>query len=454
MALSLWLVAAGLAQAGPPAELRGAEHVAVHPDGSLAPAPAPGRAEMTEKRMLAEVAQMDFGIEVPPAKPPATPATLTWAQLMRDPVSALHTDLDRTSAVSLIVLLLGLTVWLHVWLCSCGAVRAQVAPEIRVQAAVAYVAFIVMYLLFQAVLRFTPKDGPKVSALDVVGACLIVKICMSACLYGQEIGWSPKELASETIRGSGTILRCGVPGVMYVLSDVMRAYALFGFDLAGFNAVFANRTIVTAVLWVALNGISLSNQKWVCLVLMSAGTALVHQGEAGTSAMPEARFYYCAWGAVFFSCLAAVVNERLLKTEPVRLNLQNLGTYCFGLAFLVGAAAAMPGSHVNPLVWFQGSWHSTMAIATLASLGIVTAHFLKLLSNLWKEVAIACQIVVAFAIEVLFGTGYTLMTGAGVGVVFLGMAGFAMDGVQDEAEKEPEKEAPEEHAPLVPRRAA
>lgn len=431
--------------AGAADELRSERSVVVHPDGSFGAPAALTEAEVREQSM-AEVAQLDFG-QVFAVKHAPRPV-LTLANLRADPLSALHSDLSRPMAVSLMILLMGCTVALHIWLCNAGG--AQFAPEVQTKAALVYAAYIGIFLFFQFVMRYSSTTHTTVSALDVVGACSVVKIGMSACLYGQDIEWSASRCSREVLQGRGTIFRCGIPGVFYVTSDLLRAYCLLGLDMASFNAVIANRTIVTALLWVTLNNASLSGKKWMCLVLMSAGTYIVHQGETGTVVMPEARFYYAAVGSVVASCVAAVINERLLKTEPVCLNLQNLGTYCIGLIFLVCGAASQPGSHVNPLEWFRGDWGSYLAIATLACLGIVTAHFLKLLSNLWKEVAIACQVVISFVIETLFfGTTYTLMTGVGVCIVFFGMSGFAMDGMHAEAEADIKRACEQE--PLVKR---
>jgi hypothetical protein len=339
-------------------------------------------------------------------------------------------DAAATSAV--VGLLLVVTAGLHWWLSRVGVDGVGDGAFV---ACVAYALYNGLSVLFNFILRIGGQsEGHGLSAAHIVVAALLLKLALSLGLFMHEVGGSLAVAWGEVVDGRGTLLRCALPGIAYVLSDALRTHCMLHMDLGTFTILYSLRTVGIAVLWVLVFATPLSWVKWVALGAMACGNVLqrsVHWHSGASSASKEAELFFMnlTLAAVALACVGGLANEVLLKTHRAPLNLQNAALYTWGLL-----ALALCG-HSQGVSWSPSEWAhlgpiGLAAVVVMAVQGIATSHLLKHLGNVWKEAAIALQIIISFAIEVeVFHTQFAMLAIVGVCTVFVGMSLFILDGM-------------------------
>lgn len=332
--------------------------------------------------------------------------------------------------MSVVPVLVVLTLALHAWLAKLVDAGQGGVTSDTVAAFTAYGLYVGLALLYQILFRVAETSGVEgLSATSIVGAALVLKLLLSVALYAQE----GRDAWSEIVEERDTLLRCAIPGIAYVLSDALRAYCLMNMDMSAFTMVYSLRTVGIAVLWVLVFSQSLSWLKWVALAVMALGNFLhrsVEWSSGGDVVSKEASafLFELALLSVALACVGSVVNELLLKSRTASINLQNCAMYTWGL---LGLCMLGPSEGVswNPVKWFYLGYIGFAAMLVYALHGIATSRLLKYLGNIWKETAIACNVVFSFVIEVcVFKTQYAAFAVAGVVVVFIGMSMFILDG--------------------------
>merc|ERR1719482_461681 len=282
------------------------------------------------------------------------------------------------------------------------------------------------------------------SAFDIVGAAVVLKFATSLALFARadrETIWAE---VSSAASGS-VLLRTALPGAAYALADVLRGYCLLSMDLSAFSMAYSARTLGLALVWVTALVTPLSHTKWASLGLIALGNFL-HRSVTWTrdgavsSQDTEVYFYLVALSAVGLAGVGSVVCELNGRRHQGSPHFQNAALYAWGLLALCAVGRLVDGASANPLLWFPLGPLGLCCAVVLAAYGVATALFLQHLGSVWKEVAIACQVVLSFAAEVLvFRTQYSILAVAGMSMLFVGMAGFINDGV---AMSKPQAQAP------------
>lgn len=125
-----------------------------------------------------------------------------------------------------------------------------------------------------------------------------------------------------------------VPAILYLIQNNLQYIAVGLLDAATFQVAYQLKILTTALFSVLLLSRSLSLQKWMALVMLTIGVAIVQT--AGTkSAAAEHSSKLLGLAVVFCACctsgLAGVWFERVLKGSTSSLYLRNVQMSLFSI---------------------------------------------------------------------------------------------------------------------------
>ena len=140
------------------------------------------------------------------------------------------------------------------------------------------------------------------------------------------------ELKKDVFDKPGDNLKVSVPAVLYVVQNNLLFLALSKLDAATYQVTYQLKILTTAFFSVSLLGKQLDRYKWVALILLTGGVALVQlPKDSGTSATASERDtsdQFLGLCAVLAACVssgfAGVYFEKILKGTPVTLWMRNL----------------------------------------------------------------------------------------------------------------------------------
>ncbi|CAL8333986.1 probable UDP-sugar transporter protein SLC35A4 [Gadus morhua] len=211
----------------------------------------------------------------------------------------------------------------------------------RLQWGVLLTLMTLIYGSHAPLIALTKEDGrvpfsPSSCVVLMEGAKLLVAL-VALLLNGDAV-------ALATPPASGLVAPYAVPALLYALNNnlvvLMQAYM----DPSSYQVLSNLKIASTALLYSFCLGRRLRPVQWSALgLLMGAGVchsySSLRSGDLEQAAADSStRLHITAWGLFlvllycFVSGLAAVYTERVLKSQPLPLSLQNLYLYAFGVA--------------------------------------------------------------------------------------------------------------------------
>lgn len=260
--------------------------------------------------------------------------------------------------------------------------------------------------------------------------------------------------------------KLAIPALLYTLQNSLQYIAVSNLDAATFQVTYQMKILSTAVFSVALLGRSLSLRKWLSLLLLMAGVAVVqiptgaqhedlvlslkdlkngaafhsprniwdlkalgsvaagqltkrsatYEGidedyEAQTPQLNATIGLAAVVGACILSGLAGVYFEKILKDPKGRMDQKEvslwirnvqLGFYSLWPALFVGVLFK-DGEHISQTGFFTGyNWVVWAAVLLQATGGIVVALVVNYADNILKNFATSVSIVISFLASVIF----------------------------------------------------
>ncbi|EYC09736.1 hypothetical protein Y032_0059g3019 [Ancylostoma ceylanicum] len=98
---------------------------------------------------------------------------------------------------------------------------------------------------------------------------------MEALNSGWRFSSFQSELYSEVIQKRSETLKVAVPAVLYVIQNNLLFLALSKLDAATYQVTYQLKILTTALFSVTMLGRSLNRLKWLALILLTGGVALV-----------------------------------------------------------------------------------------------------------------------------------------------------------------------------------
>ncbi|KAI8911472.1 nucleotide-sugar transporter-domain-containing protein [Gorgonomyces haynaldii] len=225
-------------------------------------------------------------------------------------------------------------------------------------------------------------------------------------LFGPESGW----------------LKMLVPAGLYFVQNNLQYVAVTLLDAATFQVTYQLKIITTALFSVWMLNRSLSFTKWVSLVMLTIGIAIVQVNGAKKTSTSSNQFLGLLSVAVacVLSGLAGVWFEKVLKGTKASLFLRNvqLAFFSFVPGLIFGVYVAN-GQEVAENGFFYGynAW-AWSAILCQAIGGLIVAMVVKYADNILKGFATSLSIILSSLASVyFFDFEITLAFAAGSGLV-------------------------------------
>ncbi|WKY05304.1 hypothetical protein Q1695_005928 [Nippostrongylus brasiliensis] len=280
--------------------------------------------------------------------------------------------------------------------------------------------------------RTQKNEGPRYLSSTAVVMAEIVKMvtCVVVLLHNHSWRWSSfqSEIHKEVVQKRTETLKVAVPAVLYVIQNNLLFLALSKLDAATYQVTYQLKIMTTAFFSVTMLGRSLNRLKWLALILLTAGVALVQMpsGNATKHEGGNASDSIVGLMAVLAACVssgfAGVYFEKILKTTSVSLWMRNLQLAFFSIfgGFLMcwmydWKAIEKDGflQGYNNVIW--------IVVMLQAYGGLVIALVVKYADNILKGFAVSLSIILSSFASWFFLNDFTpsLMFAAGATVVIL-----------------------------------
>jgi UDP-galactose transporter len=317
-----------------------------------------------------------------------------------------------------------------------------------------------------------PVNGQRYFTSTAVFLNEVMKLSTSLSMALYEIATSPKTLESSTAAGlfselaravfTGDSWKLAIPAMLYTLQNTLQYVGVSNLDAATFQVTYQLKILTTALFSVTLLGRSLSLRRWLSLVLLMVGVAVVQIPSHADNHVLSAKDLYdgaafhsprsiwelkalgnAAAGqlskrsatyegidedvaavtpelnasvgliAVVVACLlsglAGVYFEKILKdsrsesqTPSLWIRNVQLSFYSLWPALFIGVLMK-DGEHISKVGFFAG-YNSVvwLAIVFQALGGVVVALVVNYADNIAKNFATSISIVVSFLASVVF----------------------------------------------------
>lgn len=238
----------------------------------------------------------------------------------------------------------------------------------------------------------------------------------------QPLSYTFNALYAEVFGGDSWKL--AIPAALYTLQNSLQYLAVSNLDAATFQVTYQLKILTTALFSVTMLRRSLSPKKWLSLILLTLGIAIVQlpSGSSGSAVHKRSATYEgihmaneepemnrsVGLMAVVVACvlsgLAGVYFEKVLKGSSATLWVRNIQLSFYSLfpAFFIGVLWK-DGAEIQEKGFFNGYNSVTWtAIAFQAVGGIVVAMCVKYADNIAKNFATSISILISFLASVYF----------------------------------------------------
>lgn len=278
--------------------------------------------------------------------------------------------------------------------------------------------------------RTKAVDGPRYLNTTAVFFSEVLKIISSfGCLW-QERG-SAALAVRATVQAfskhSETAKMC-VPALLYTLQNNLLFVSLSNLSAAVYQVTYQLKILSTALLSVMILGKVLNTEKWVSLLMLTAGVALIQvpSGEGGaTTREPHASSNsYIGLVAVLSACvtsgLSGVYLEKILKQTDASIWVRNIQLGLISSLLAIVGCYATDGDAIRQHGFTQGYSLLVWAVIFLQAVGgLVVAAVLKYADNIAKCFGNALSIVISCILSVVFLHEFTPSFSFAVGTFFV-----------------------------------
>ncbi|EZG63632.1 UDP-N-acetylglucosamine transporter [Gregarina niphandrodes] len=238
--------------------------------------------------------------------------------------------------------------------------------------------------------------------------------------YSFGTAWA--HIKTEMIDNPLGTLKVSVPAFLYTLQNNLLFIALSNISGAVYQVTYQLKILTTAVLSVLILHRRLSIDRWLSLVLLTSGVALIQlpSGQE-TKAQGDPVVGICAvLAACVTSALAGVYLEKVLKDTKTSIWLRNMQLGLLGTALAVTGAFWSDWTKIRQHGFFQGYNAATWAAILMQSAGgLIVAAVLKYADNILKCFGNALAIVLSCLVSYYIVGDYVPTFLFAVGTLFV-----------------------------------
>ncbi|KHN81593.1 UDP-N-acetylglucosamine transporter [Toxocara canis] len=266
--------------------------------------------------------------------------------------------------------------------------------------------------------RTQKTDGPRYLSSTAVVTAEVVKLFTCLVVIAMQHNWSfaafYTEIYNDVIEKSRETLKVGVPALLYVVQNNLLFLALSKLDAATYQVTYQLKILTTAFFSVTMLSKKLNAVKWISLIMLTAGVALVQlpSDKGGANAKEKSGAVgesdrliglLAVLAACFSSGFAGVYFEKILKGTAVSLWIRNLQLAFFSIFGGLFMVWLYDSEKVNENGFFQGYNNIIWIVVLLQAYGgLVIALVVKYADNILKGFAVSLSIIISSFISYWF----------------------------------------------------
>jgi len=243
----------------------------------------------------------------------------------------------------------------------------------------------------------------------------IIKLVVSLFCVFYESGWQTDVmlniLRDQIWRAPMDTLKVGVPAFIYTVQNNLLYVATTHLDAATTQVTYQLKILTTALFSVAMLHTKLTFTKWLSLVILVVGVALV-QWPSSTPSKPASvstsgQYPLMGLLVVLVACLlsgfAGIYFEKILKKTSVSVWVRNIQLGFFGTALATTGSLIKDGEAISQHGFFQhyDMW-TWLVIIDVALGGLIVALVVKYADNILKGFATSISVVLSTIFSILF----------------------------------------------------
>ena len=305
--------------------------------------------------------------------------------------------------------------------------------------------------------RYLPSTAIFLTELFKLAICLTVSLYEISMTIPRSMPVTSLFTALSSAVFTGDSWKMAIPASLYTIANSLQYIGISNLDAATFQVTYQLKIIVTAIFSVLILGRSLSARKWIALLLLMAGVAIVSlsHGESDLLSSQESRIHMprsldllrdqlgeesakthfhkrsatyegiaedemalgypslnasigllAVIGVCVFSGLGGIYFEKIIKDAPKATNLWirnvQLSVYSLFPAFFIGVIF-VDGATVARYGFFDGyNWVVLLSVVVQSFGGIVAAFCILYADNIAKNFAISISMVLSSLASFLF----------------------------------------------------
>jgi len=293
------------------------------------------------------------------------------------------------------------------------------------------VFLLTIQLLVSIVYKYSQTKGKYAySPLAIIACSEAIKLCMSSFLFLFQYSKDNQMKSSDTnifelIKSEVTkifVLNTFGLSLLYCLNNQLSFYLYLYVDPASISLFKSLSSLESAILlWTFFNR-DINQIQWGSICLQVIGLVIVQYDACRNSPLFAINFYFILILSSFITALCTVINEHLVKTYNVNLNLQNSFLYCFGLILNLLIFFLFSRMYDEKAKgFFEGySWIVVGLIGCNSILGIAITFVYKYADAIIKTFSTACATGVLLFLNVtLFDAHANSTSFLGASVIFI-----------------------------------
>jgi len=281
-----------------------------------------------------------------------------------------------------------------------------------------------------------------------MGEVVKVLCCIATISYID--GFKPRDIWNDSFGNTMDALKIAVPAGVYALQNNLLYLGLSNLEAPIYQVSNQLKILTTAVFFVVLLKQHLSLRKWIALVLLFAGIALVQVQSIGMQpSLKKGENVLVGLIAVLTASItsgfAGVYFEKLLKASTVSLWVRNIQLGSFGALFaLVMCLTSDYELIVEYGFWYGWNWLVWLVVLVSAVGGLIIALVVLYADNILKGFASALSIILSSIFSVyLFDFGLSWLFGVGTLLVVVAIYLYQLpDHIPDEGKESDVEIAP------------
>jgi len=287
-------------------------------------------------------------------------------------------------------------------------------PALKYGSLILLVAQLVGLVLLMRYSRTHSSGADLYLSSTAVFSMEVMKFVTCNVVVFSEVGSTPQGWATEMYthiwNAPDQMLKMSVPSFLYVVQNNLLYLALTNLDASTYQVCYQLKILTTALFSVLMLQRQFSRKKWMSLICLTIGVAIVQMsGSPPADTVESSTTQSRTLGLVAILCAACtsgfsgVFFEKMLKGSSTSLWMRNIqmGLPSIIIAFITayiedGAIIAEKGFFVgySPIVW-------TVVIVQAIG-GLIVAVVIKYADNVLKTFAASASIVISCALSAIF----------------------------------------------------